>query len=758
MANIVFMKGADVPKEGSTAVAVVNFLAKLADDDTLPGLKVKPLNNMVDSRMRTARVNNKLRAVLVKLAGSSEPTYVFVGVYEHDKANKLAQRSRLNINAVTGVPELIENIPETGAPTHTETEAPVDYEQHWATDSPRDLKPIPPSGSQPHYPLLETAGYTVESLIEYGIGETIAKRAMAIDNETELLHYAGSLTPQWKGLFLVDIATGRTPQESLEDLDLGEGNAPLPADAHHPTDEEILRSLEHPASLLDFTKIQKGEQGMTELAAVLEEGSFADWRVFLHPQQRAYANRDRNGAFRLSGGAGTGKTVVLVHRLRVLHQKNPDARIVLTTFGRTLADSLKEQITTLDSSIPQVELGQAGACIKGVDALVHRVLSQAGEKLTAHSDGENNPITRVLGSQRSANILGLTEDSMWREVAESLALPERFNPEFLKQEYELVILPNRITEEAQYLRIPRPGRGQRLSRAERRQVWEAVRNYRARCGFAGTTDWDEKAMIAATYLDAQVAKGHRRPADHVLVDETQDLSPSHLHFLRALVSEGKNDLFLADDAHQRIYVPKVVLSHYGINIRGRSRRLTLNYRTTAQNLAYALGVLSGVEYTDLSGDEVSATGYRSIRTGAEPILVGCADKIEEFDAVAKHINTWCKERNPSVGVLCGSNREAETWVQALADRGVQATLVGRDTPLSDNDVGVMTRHRAKGMEFTHVAMVGLGEGARFPGAETGDDAPQTRERSLVYVGATRARDALLVSWVGQPHPVLGEVG
>src|SRR5690625_3540221 len=103
---------------------------------------------------------------------------------------------------------------------------------------------------------------------------------------------------------------------------------------------------------------------------------------------------------------------------------------------------------------------------------------------------------------------------MWREVAESLALPERFNHEFLKQEYELVILPNRITEEAQYLRIPRPGRGQRLSRAERRQVWEAVRNYRARCGFAGTTDWDEKAMIAATYLDAQVAKGHRRPADH----------------------------------------------------------------------------------------------------------------------------------------------------------------------------------------------------------------------------------------------------
>lgn len=274
--------------------------------------------------------------------------------------------------------------------------------------------------------------------------------------------------------------------------------------------------------------------------------------------------------------------------------------------------------------------------------------------------------------------------------------------------------------------------------------------YRAHTSADGTTDWHEKAMIAASYLDGLVAQGKPRPADHVLVDEAQDLSPAHLHFLRALVSEGKNDLFLADDAHQRIYAPKVTLSHYGINIRGRSRRLTLNYRTTAQNLSYALGVLDGVEYTDLDGDEVSTHGYRSARTGVVPALLPCSTRSEEYDAVAERVRIWKGTGN--VGVLCGTMREGETWVRELTERGIDAMYVGRDSRGDVDGVAVMTRHRAKGMEFNRVAMVGLGRDARFPGAE--DDDAGLRERSLVYVGATRARDELLVSWVGERHPAL----
>lgn len=336
-------------------------------------------------------------------------------------------------------------------------------------------------------------------------------------------------------------------------------------------------------------------------------------------------------------------------------------------------------------------------------------------------------------------------------------LPTHLTPQFLEAEYSLVVLPNRIVEEAHYLRIPRPGRGVRLSRGDRRKVWEAVRLYRAHTSADGTTDWHEKAMIAATYLDAVVAEGKSRPADHVLVDEAQDLSPSHLHFLRALVSEGKNDLFLADDGHQRIYAPKVTLSHYGINIRGRSRRLTLNYRTTAQVLRYALGVLDGAEYTDLEGDDMSEVRYVSPRRGIVPTIHECSSQQDEYDAIAKQIAMWqaehaSEDEQRSIGVLCGTTYEGEAWVRALDDRDIDATYVGRDSRSDVEGVAVMTRHRAKGMEFSCVAMVGLGENASFRGSADNED--DLRARSLVYVAATRARDQLAVSWVGEPHQVL----
>lgn len=290
-------------------------------------------------------------------------------------------------------------------------------------------------------------------------------------------------------------------------------------------------------------------------------------------------------------------------------------------------------------------------------------------------------------------------------------------------------------------------------------MWEAVRAYRAYASAEGTTTFAEKAMIAATYLDSLVAAGKQRPADHVLVDETQDLGPTHLHFLRALVSEGKDDLFLADDAHQRIYAPKVTLSHYGINIRGRSRRLTLNYRTTARNLSYALGVLDGVEYTGLGGEEVPAHGYRSARAGVDPVIIPCDTQTEEYERVARHISAWLEAAAehdidpPTIGLLCASAREGETWVRELADRGVKATFVGRNASGAVAGVAVMTRHRAKGMEFSRVIMVGLGAGAYFP--DDGED-DGLRLRSLIYVAATRARDELAVSWVGEPHPALQE--
>lgn len=135
--------------------------------------------------------------------------------------------------------------------------------------------------------------------------------------------------------------------------------------------------------------------------------------------------------------------------------------------------------------------------------------------------------------------------------------------------------------------------------------------YRAQNRVEGTLDFAEAAAVAAAHLDRAGPL-----ADHVLVDEGQDLSPAHWQLLRALVASGPDDLFTAEDSHQRIYGARTVLGRYGIRIVGRSQRLTLNYRTTAQNLRYSMTLLDGGEYVDLE-EQPEATGYRSARSGPD---------------------------------------------------------------------------------------------------------------------------------------------
>lgn len=778
MPQLIMTKGTPTI-DGSVKKAVQSFFEKLTKDDTTPGLHIEPINGCVDERVRTGRVDKFYRAVLVRLQGGDDATYVYAGTFPHDKAIDYARRVRLTLNPVNGIPELEEmvaprpNLPEGDAGERPQPAVPV------AAPAPAQPEPGPApvavpttGGSQPHHPILGVHGHTMDSLVALGIRPDIASRAMALRSEDALLEFADQLRPVWQGTLLVSLACGESAAEAMAALGLGgrpddaedlaedEEAEDRASTAGASEDETILRAMHHPAAQLDFAVVEPTDEGMAEFFAVLEGGSFAQWRVFLHPQQRAYALRSRNGAFRLSGGAGTGKTVVLLHRARALHTKDPDARIVLTTFNRTLAGSLQEGLDLLDPTIPQVELGEPGVAVKGVDALVRQVLVTAGADLSKPGSGGRSPIAQIVG-ERSSPLLEVTSGRAWEDAVGTLVEPPAMlTPSSLEAEYSLVILPNRITTEDEYLRIRRPGRGVRLGRSDRRAVWKAIEAYRAHSAADGATDWDEKAMIAAVYLDSQVAAGVERPVDHVLVDEAQDLSPARLKFLRALVPEGKNDLFLAEDAHQRIYAPKVVLSHHGINIRGRSRRLTLNYRTTAQNLHWAVGVLSGIDFTDLSGEPVSMQGYRSARTGVHPLMRAYPTAAEEFEGVAQQIRNW-QESDPqgqTIGLLCASRYRADRWVRELADRGVRAKFIGPNIkPPSGDDptVAVMTLHRAKGMEFSKVALVGMttddafGIGPR--GTEDDEADAGLRQRSLLYVAATRARDELLVTWSGEPH-------
>jgi superfamily I DNA/RNA helicase len=581
-------------------------------------------------------------------------------------------------------------------------------------------------------PLLGRLGRTRSELVNrLGVPVDVADSALAAPDEDAVLALAEK-HEGWLGLILLDLTSALSIEEIIERLDLAR---PVPDSGDQDTD--LLESLQRPAARAQFSFIDDQD----ELRRVIEQGDFGAWRVFLHPEQRRYVDKSFNGPFRLSGGAGTGKTVVLVHRARALARRNPNARIVLTTFTTTLAGALRESLTQLDPHVRQAAaLGDPGVYIVGVDALASAVIRSAGPEI-------DKAVRTVLGEDRS-DPNGRALSTSWRSALDSAGrdLPAEISNEvFLAAEYGLVVLPNHVHNKAGYLRIRRPGRGIALDRARRAGVWSLLESYRSHLRTDGKLDFAEAAAVAAAHLQSTGPL-----ADHVLVDEGQDLSPSHWQLLRALTAEGADDLFIAEDSHQRIYGPRTVLGRYGIKIVGRSRRLTLNYRTTAQNLRYAMSILDGAEYTDLE-ESPEATGYRSARTGPAPRLVTISSLTGELDAIAAQVSTWIEAGTPpaTIAVLGRDKFRCERLANGLAERGVPAKIVDRDTTATAR-VSVMTMHRAKGMEFSKVVLgdVNMQSAAEqqrlaeLDGAER-DDA-ELRRRSLVYVAATRARDELAV--------------
>lgn len=722
--------------DGALKAQLFSFVQKLTEDDTLPGLHIEPIQSSADPRVRTGRVNLNFRAVLFKLTGAEkESTYVYVGTWPHDEAIARAMTARLTINPVNGVMELLDAEPVI-APT--------------PPPARRQLQPAEPvlvGEAVEATPLLVSQGRTREELVhQLGLDPAVADLALAAASASEIELLAEQAVT-WQGLALLELISGYSVEEIKDRLQLGVA----PSKPGQATDDDLIDALSRPAARLQFAYIEDD----AELRRVIESGDFGAWRTFLHPEQRRYATASYKGPFRLSGGAGTGKTVVLVHRARHLASADPGARILLTTYTTTLADSLHTSLNALDPSAPIADrVGQTGIHVAGVDAVATRILRAAS------TDDLQHAVATVFGP-RGGDILGTTSNDAWREVALSAAgglETSIAHAAFLEAEYSMVVLPNRVHDREDYVRVRRPGRGVALNRAKRDAVWKAIEAYRAGAAVEGTTDWAEKAAVAAALLERTGPV-----VDHVLVDEGQDLTPSQWQFLRALAAHGSNDLFLAEDSHQRIYGQPVVLSRYGINIVGRARRLTLNYRTTAQNLAYAVGVLSGAQFVDVEGEAEDSSRYRSARSGPAPQLRAASSLTDELDQAHAVVHDWLTSHPDrpaeAVGILVRDRNKAAQVVTGLADRGIEARHVeGKSVPTGHPVV--LTMHRAKGMEFERVLIFGASD-RELPAAYLAKDMDaadradfERRERSLLYVSATRARDELVILWDGQPSTLL----
>ncbi|TXH28127.1 MAG: DNA helicase UvrD [Mycobacterium sp.] len=720
--------------DGSIKNKVYDFFEKLAADDTQPSLHIEPLHVAIDPRVRTGRVDLHYRAVLFRVDDkSSGPTYIYMGTWGHDDAIKLAERATLRVNPINGT---LEGLIGDTAPPLPIANAPV-------------AQPV----SKPALSYLAGVGYTLADLTDgLGINPVLAAKVMEAPDESALLEAAADGL-EWEGSALLELATGMSIETIRENHGFGKG----PVDKTLDEDQQIIAALERPASKMQFAFIEDNE----ELRRVIEGGDFAAWRTFLHPEQRKYVDGDFTGSFRLSGGAGTGKTVVAIHRARRLARENPDARIILTTYNATLAQGLKSDLKALDPGLRIADKpGDPGVYVGGIDALGKDVLRRSGDAAAAACERVFGRVIEI-GSKRT------TSDTVWREVAQSVdsGLDAKLaTPAFLESEYVAVVLANRITTREEYAKIARPGRGVRLSRSQRLAVWKLVEAFRRQSQMDETISFPEVLALAAEALHVRAERDGTSLTDHVIVDEAQDLHATHWALLRALVAEGPNDLFIAEDSHQRIYGSPVVLSRFGIKIVGRSRRLTLNYRTTAQNLHFAVSVLSGAEYRDLEQGEESTSDYRSARNGPAPELISCPDLATELETVATKLKEWMAEggvQPENIAVLTRSQDERDRFVRGLGERGVTARAVDKNSPTPGQPL-VLTMHRAKGMEFSRVVLVGADE-KHVPSPATLRNVPDEeraeallRERSLLYVASSRARDALVVTWSGKKSELLGQ--
>lgn len=744
MPNIVLTKVRDKSHEKAVRAKILGFLTKLTEDDTSGGLHIEKMVNAADKRARTGRVDKGLRAVLYLLeTGEAEKTYVYAGTWEHDEAIARAKSRVLRVNPVNGVAELI----EVGSPEIV-SHAPA------AQRSGRNGEaPVETAGM---LPVLAERNYSEEGLVDIlGLEPALASQLMSLDTEDEVLALAESLENGWQAAALLGLAVGDPIEQIRADLALDEELSQLGEAATVTEDELIVRSLSRPASQMQFSQID----GADELQRAIEGQDFSAWRVFLHPEQRKYATRSYNGAFRLSGGAGTGKTVVLLHRANELHKRNPASRILLTTFTRALAGNLSRDLEKLDPRIQlATRLGAPGVYVRGIDALAAAAREQGG---TAYGEAARH----VLGYTADSGVAYRSNGDGWKSSLQEVdtELPNGIlHPAFFEAEYLQVILPQRIVTREAYLTVRRPGRGVALDRRKRAQVWAVVEHYRETARVLGKLSFAEVAEIGAAWLEQRYAAGAAAVADHVLVDEGQDLTPSHWKLLRALVTEGPDDLFIAEDSHQRIYGNPVVLSRYGIRIVGRSQRLTLNYRTTEQNLRFALGVLEGARYQDIEDQAESLDGYRSARTGPRPILRPADSDAAQFQQAAELLNQWKEEGvdQGTVAVLVRTNKAAQQVRERLDGFGIDTTLL---TAAKRNETRpvVLTMNTSKGMEFSHVLLFDVSINSMPLAWLTERIAPEEaddillRERSLLYVAASRARDVLAVSWKKEPSSLLG---
>ncbi len=646
-----------------------------------PGLSFHKLDKARDKNFWSVRVSSDIRLIVHKTDASLLLCYVD----HHDKAYDWAERRKLETHPKTGAAQLVEireTVQEIIVPIYVQAEIVL------APKPAREMKPL-------------FAGKADDELLGYGVP---AEWLDDVKNATEdtLLALCDHL-PAEAAEALLELATGGKPRVSK----------PMVATAN---------PFDHPDAQRRFRVMTNVEELQRALDFPWEK-----WAVFLHPEQRQWVERDYTGPARVSGSAGTGKTIVALHRAAYLARTHPDARVLLTTFSDTLARALNTKLKRL--------LGNEPRLAERID--VHS-LDAIGLRLYKVHNGQATIASREIVRE------------LLQEAASTVGV-HKFGLHFLHTEWEQVVDAWQLESWDAYRDVARLGRKTRLPEAQRKVLWTIFERVRA--------GLQERKLITHaqlfTALAAALATNKSVVFDFAVVDEAQDISVAHLRFFAALGGDRPDALFFAGDLGQRIFQQPFSWKGIGVDIRGRSRTLRVNYRTSHQIRTQADRLL-GPMVIDVDGNSENRSDTVSVFNGPPPVIYTLKDEDEEIRTVGK----WIVERGKAgvlpheFGVFVRSAAQLERAQAAVKTASLPFKILDEHVETLNGHVSISTMHLAKGLEFRAVVVMACDDEI-IPLQErietVGDDADLQEvydtERHLLYVACTRARDYLLVTSV-----------
>ncbi len=652
-----------------------------------PGLQFHKLDRARDPNFWSIRVSRDIRLVVHR----TEASLLLCYVNHHDHAYRWAERRKLETHPKTGAAQLVEvreTVQEITVSRYVEAERAAPHKLPLFADVPED------------------------DLLSYGVPAEWLEDVRRANEDTVLE------------------LTDHLPSEAAEALlELATGGIPRVARPVDPVDDPF----EHPDAQRRFRVMHN----VKELERALEF-PWEKWTTFLHPAQQQLVEKAYGGPARVSGSAGTGKTIIALHRAAFLTRVNPNSRVLLTTFSDTLANSLRTKVRRLISN--ELRLGERLE-VHSMDAI--------GQRLYESNFGEIELASREV-------IRELLEESESNEEGQKSGL------HFLLTEWEQVVDAWQLSTWEEYRDVRRLGRKTRLPEQQRHLLWSIFERVKSELKVRGLITRAEMFSRLASHL----ANAKYPPFDFAVVDEAQDINVAQLRFLSALGGDRPESLFFAGDLGQRIFQQPFSWKALGVDIRGRSRTLRVNYRTSHQIRTQADRLLEP-EVSDVDGNMEDRGGTVSVFNGPTP-EVRVLDGVDEEREV---VGTWLADRSNEgvasheIGVFVRSPTELERARAAVEDAELAYKVLDQNVETTGGRVSVSTMHLAKGLEFRAVVVMACDDEVipsqdRIETVTDNSDLAEVydTERHLLYVACTRARDYLLVTSGNSPSEFLDDLG